>query len=238
MKIFICDDIPTESAKYSNLITELGRKHKIPVEVTIFNGGNELLFALEDQKTPFDLLFLDINMPKMDGIELARKLKSIDTYFEIIFLTVSKEHFLPAFDVEAFNYIIKDGSIKRFEEVFLKAYERYLHKQQKYLVFTGGGTYRNIPIQNISYFEVDKRIVTVHYNNEETFEFFSTIGKLEEQLYQYDFLRCHRSFLVAYDSILSLNKEEIKLQDGQIIPVGRSYYPRLREIMKNKTTRL
>ena len=99
------------------------------------------------------------------------------------------------------------------------------------MLFTGIGEYRNIAINDIKYFEVRGKIITVYYGSK-SFEFISTIGKLENLLFAKGFLRVHRSFLVSLQHIKNFTYEEITLIDNTEIPVGRKYYSGLKEAMK------
>jgi len=104
-------------------------------------------------------------------------------------------------------------------------------KSNEYMLFTGIGEYRNIAINDIKYFEVRGKIITVYYGSK-SFEFISTIGKLENLLFTKGFLRVHRSFLVSLQYIKTFTYEEITLIDHTVISVGRKYYSGLKDAMK------
>ena len=200
-----------------------------------YETAKQLLFDLEEKILTTDILLFDINMPEMSGIEAAQKLRNMGYKGEIVFLTVSKNHMLNAFDVRAFNYIIKgemqnDRVKKILREVLMIADE----KSKEYILFTGIGEIRNIPVLSIKYFEVKGKIVTVYYGSK-SFEFVSTIGKLENILFTRGFIRVHRSFMVSTVMIKSFSYEEITLIDGTLIPVGRKYYASLKEEMLKKS---
>lgn len=99
------------------------------------------------------------------------------------------------------------------------------------MLFTGIGEYRNIAINDIKYFEVRGKIITVYYGSK-SFEFISTIGKLENLLFTKGFIRVHRSFLVALQYIKTFAYDGLTLMDHKEIPVGRKYYGGLKEAMK------
>jgi len=224
MKFFLCDDDKEILKTYKTRLSALCVKHGIDFEILCYENGEQMLFDFELQKRFIGVIFLDINMPDINGITVARMLRDYGCHSELIFLTVSKRHFLNAFDVGAFNYILKDEtSEKRFEEVFLKAVHAVREKSEEFILLTGGGEYRSIAIKSIQYFEVAKRIITVHYENE-CFQFFSSIGKVENQLYDRGFIRIHRAFLVSLTAIMNVTYTELTLRDGTILPVGRKYY--------------
>lgn len=232
MKIFLCDDEEKMLKFYSEKLEILANKYDQVLELKQFKNGEELLFHFEDQWKEVDAVFLDINMPNVNGIEVAERMRQYDYSGEIIFLTVSKEHFLPAFDVRAFNYIIKNETTEeRFETIFRRIMDGIREKSREYILLSGGGEHRKVELSSIHYFEIQRRIVTVHYKDR-VFEFFSTIGKLENQLYGKGFIRVHRAFLVAVNAIESVSYEAMQLRNGDTIPIGRTYQKEIQEFLK------
>ena len=234
MNIYLCDDNPVDLIKYSNKIAELAAIHKIEVGLFTYKNGYELLFDFEDRKTHIDVIYLEVNMPGINGIEIAEQLRAQDYMGEIIFLTESERHFLKAFDVGAFNYMIKRQTPeKRFEQIFLKACKSAEKKNSEIILLSGGGEFRNIEIKEIIYFSVDKRIVTVYYGKNETFEFFSSIEKLENQLFNKGFVRSHRAYLVSLSHIKSMTHNDLFLSNGAMLPLGRTRYKQIKETLKS-----
>jgi len=235
MKIILCDDDDRQRGYYSEKLKFFAQKHNIDVEFNLFESGKELLFHIENQTVFYDMIFLDICMTETDGIKTAEKLREYGYLGEIIFLTVSKDHFLPAFDVRAFHYIIKEvTSDEKIEKIFLKAAKAVEEKEQESIILTAGGEYRNILLKDIVYFEIVKRIITVHYKYEKSFTFFSSLGKLENQLIGKGLIRVHRAFVVSLAYIENVSSKEILLRDGTRIPVGRTYYQRLKDALHIK----
>lgn len=225
MNIIVCDDTERELTRYADLIEKLCEKNNIDANVVRYVNGMKLLLDLEDARLRADVIFLDIHMPHIDGVSIAGRLREMGYYGEIVFLTVSQQHFLAAFDVRASNYILK-GRCKepRIERILLEVCSAAMEKQKEYITFSGGGNTVNVAIQSIRYFEVNQRIITVHYENSKTFQFYSTMTKLENMLYQHGFVRTHRAFLVAIAYIHELRQEMVTLLDGAQIPVSRTYY--------------
>ena len=232
MRIVICDDNPIERNSLLEVTTDISNSEGYDTEFEVFENAKQMLFELEDKLELIDVILLDINMAGIDGMEAALKLRSNGYIGEIVFTTVSKNHMLGAFDVRAFNYIVKgetDGAktVKIIKDVLEIASE----KSKEYMLFTGIGEYRNIAINDIKYFEVRGKIITVYYGSK-SFEFISTIGKLENLLFTKGFLRVHRSFLVSLQYIKTFTYEEITLIDHTVISVGRKYYSGLKDAMK------
>ncbi|MGL4607646.1 MAG: LytR/AlgR family response regulator transcription factor [Eubacteriaceae bacterium] len=233
MNIVICDDEKSQQKKYKEIIQTIGKKKNIPLEIICFDSGKQLCFEAEDLIHWVEVVYLDINMPEIDGIETAKKLRSMGYLGEIIFLTVANHRILEAFDVEAMHYIIKETtSLKKFAEIFLKALKRAEERKQEVAIFSCAGETKTIPLKEIHYFEVNKHIITVYYGQEK-FEFYSTLAKLEEMLFEKGFYRTHRRMLVSIKHIANLSYLKATLINGEEIPIGKNYYKQLKEYFED-----
>lgn len=235
MRVAICDDDAAMREHYAELIKLVAEGHGKTVEVEQFKTGEQLLFSLADKKTPPDIAFLDIFMPGVDGIDLGTQMRKSGFIGSIIYLTRSKDHMLPAFDVGATNYVIKGDEYgsDRFERVFLKAAAQAEQRKRKYILLNGISEHRNIAIESIRYFEVNRHICVVHYGYDESFEFVSTLGKAENMLLPYGFVRVHKSFLVNCAAVRGYNFKRIVLEDGTEVPIGRKYQDNFRQAMNS-----
>ncbi len=236
IRIIVCDDSEHERDRCTELCRGLAEKHGINIELKTYNNGVDLLFDLENPKfySVVDILFLDINMPGTNGVEVAREARKCGYKGIIIFITVSTSHYEKAFDVRAFNYITKGRTDDaRFEEVFLNAVDAAKELRQEIIMLSGGGEYRQIPVQDLFYFEVVKRIITAYYQGDQ-FEFVSTFEKLENQLFDRGFMRIHRAYLVSLAHIKSIAYEEVTMTTGAVLPVGRKYYAGLKKALSER----
>ena len=231
MRIALCDDNEQDLNYYSDLIYTLAKENNIAIEIIRFETGEQALFHISNSEKPIDILLLDINLPGINGIEIGLKLRQAPFHFrgEIIFVTASSDYAIDAFDVQAFHYIVKGvTSIEKTNCILTNALNKAAEKEQEFILLKGIGEYRNIPIQSIYYFEIFQRIITVHYDNDEQFEFYSSIGKLEITVLPKGFLRIHRSYIVAIPKIKTFNSTSLTLINGKELPVGRKYLPNLK----------
>lgn len=233
MKFYICDDSEKDLATYEKKLMDLALQYNIELEVSTFTSGEQMLFQLSDEIELIDAIYLDINMPKTNGIEVAKELLKMNFPGELIFLTVSEEHFIPAFDVGAFNYLVKNHRNKdRFELVFLRAIREIEDKHKEYIVLIAAGEHKKINTSDIDYFEVHRKLVTVYYNEGEEFEFTSPLGKVESHLDGKGFIRIHRGILVNVKAIKTFGYGEIELNNGKKLPVGRTYQTEVTATLK------
>jgi len=229
IRIIVCDDDKTLLDTYTQLCKKVSNKYNIAAEIKGYSSGSDLMFDLEDPKfqSTLDMLFLDISMPGLSGVEVAREARALGYTGVIIFITASEEHFRDAFDVGAFHYITKGESMRRFEEVFLRAVEHLNDSNKKEITLSCWGEYKKIKISDIEYFEVVNRVIIVYYDNK-SFELQGSLQKLEITLANYGFQRIHRNFLVSLSYIKQMTFKYVVLLNGKELPVGRNYYSGLK----------
>ena len=224
MNIFICDDNAEQSSLCKQAILRLSRQHGVHAKIKAFPSGDAMLFEAEDAYATLNLVYLDIHMPGQNGMETAKRLREIGYLGDIVFITFTPDHAIDGYDVSALHYVVKNQtSAEKFEEIFLRACERKNRRESEVLVLTCAGESRCVPVEDIRYFEIQQRIVTVYYGNEQ-FEFYSTMMRLEEQLFNKGFVRTHKSFLVGKRFIHSIDSTRVLLDTGEELPVGKRYY--------------
>jgi len=224
MNIFICDDSAEHSSLCKKTLLRLSEQHGVHVRIKTFPSGEALLFEAEDAFATLDLIYLDIRMPGPDGLETAKRLRALGYLGDIVFFTVCADYAIAGYDVSALHYVLKEQtSAEKFEEIFLRACERKQRRESEVLVLTCAGESRCVPVESIRYFEIQQRIVTVVYDAER-FEFYSTMMRIEEQLFDKGFVRTHKSFLVSKRYIRSIDSTRVLLDTGEALPVGKRYY--------------
>ena len=161
MNILICDDVEADILTYKNKISALIQKHNVNAKIHTYLSGEEMLFELSGNDFTADAIYLDIFMPRMEGTKVAETLRDVGFDGEIIFLTNSKTHMLQGYDVQAFNYILKDQTTNRkFEEIFTKVVEKIEGKSKTVVTFTCAGENRTVAVGDVKYFSVVDKIVT------------------------------------------------------------------------------
>ena len=211
-------------------------------------NGFEAVKAVGELKP--DLLFLDIQMPKLDGFEVLELLDPCPT---VIFVTAYDQHALRAFEVHAVDYLLKPFSRERFEEALQRAMARLeqgrpaaLHPVElsatakgdwplDRLVVKDGGRVTLIPLSKLDYIQAQDDYVLLKTPEKGHLK-QQTLASLSQRLDPSRFLRIHRSFIVQLDRLTRLEQTETDswvavLTDGTRLPVSRSGYARLREIL-------
>lgn len=207
MKILIVDDEKLASSRIQRLL-----ENENQGDTTLFNDPIEAL--KECGKTKFDLIFLDISMPEISGLELANKILEIEPTTYIVFQTAYEEFAIEAFQTGGLGYLLKPVDETSIRETLAKA-EKHLRKNNvasKKLLGKSGGTLYLIDIDDIYYIKADLDEVIVRIRQTDIYV-RKKIGELDTLLKEKNFFRVHRSYLVNVDKIDSMESvEQSKLQ--------------------------
>lgn len=193
--------------------SERGHTH---IEVTSFSSGEALL---KSDKT-YDILFLDIQMKGLDGMETARRLRSRGFRGCLIFITVLKEMVFQAFEVQAFDYLVKPIEVKHFDKMMDRLLASMRNSTEKSLLIQRGYESRIVPFEDIVYCEIIGRKVYLHLVSSEVVDYYDRIESLETKLGS-RFYRCHRSYLIHMKYLQSYKNGIAKMAGDIEIPVSR-----------------
>lgn len=223
ISIALCDDETKYLDFYETKINEIANKHHLLVDIIRFKNGESLLFYLEDNPNKFEIIYLDILIGGMTGIETAMQIRKFNEFAKIIFLTSTESFVYNAFEAKASNYLIKSLHDDKFETVFLstvKSLNRFLSKevirfksQQEEIAFN---------LSDITHFESFKRLVIVNTSNKEVHEFYYKLSDLIVGLQDKGFILTHRSYLVNLAYIKTISTNELTLKNNVRIPISRN----------------
>lgn len=230
LSIAICDDEIQITGKIENLVRKIANKNFVDVETEVFWNGEWLLDAIiKDSK--FDIIYLDIEMPKEDGISVAKRIRKYDKIVLIIYVTSHENHMRDSFSVRPFQFLVKPVSEEQMETCFKAAfndinnadfYFRYSYKRISY----------KVPLRDILYFESNRRKISI-VTEKDTYELYEKLNEIEKSLKncKMPFLRVHQSFLVnyrhvdglAYDFVVMDNKKKISISEDRRKMISEQY---------------
>ena len=219
LNIAICDDEEIYICAILEILEEQASFMNMKINFEIYNSAEELLEVVEEEPLKYPIMFLDIFMDKMTGIELSKKVKFINKSIDIIFITSTKEFIFDAYDIGALNYILKPIDKNRLKEQFLRAVNLVENNKNKFVITKNFDIY-TVNISEIIYFEVRNRIITVEYIGGEI-EFYGKLSAIEKEVLEYNFIKCHRAYIVNPKYIFKIVGYNIILKDGRSIPVSR-----------------
>lgn len=220
MRVMLCDDEKIFLTYMKEQLTKDSFDKNEDILITEFTCGEDLLKAWQEGAAA-DILFLDIQMQGIDGMETARKLRQMGCDSLIVFLTGLDDYMQEGYEVRAFRYLIKNQIETTLGHVMEACRQELL--TGRYFSFVCGHENFRIPISDILYFESDRRRILLH-TRLDVYQFYGKMDDLEEQIGNCGFLRCHRSYLVQERYVLGWKGRELWLrnQTQTRIPISRS----------------
>ena len=229
LKIAILDDDKT-ALMISTSAVEAFLKEK-NAEYRLFSFSNPLNFLASAKEETFDLSFLDIDMPEMNGLNVADELTSISKYGQIIFLSQREDLVFECLKFHPFGFIRKSKLIDDFSLMMNQFFQTVANNESnetKIDFFDKTRTY-SFKIRDIVYIEGDRNYQKVVLRDKSFQNIRVPLGTLEEKLREYGFLRIHKGYLLNYLYIRSIENEEDYLTTGISLPMAKK---RKEEIMK------
>ena len=216
INIAVCDDEKCMSEKIEKLVEGFFRKKNTDISVVEYSSGEELLKSNER----IDILFLDIGMCGMDGIETARRLRECRFHGFLIFITVLKEMVFQSFEVQAYDYLVKPLNEKHFDRTMERIFTSVQSFSRANLLVQKGYESRIVSFDDIIFCEIINRKIYLHLISSEVIDFYGKIGELEKK-FDNRFFKCHRSFLINLKYLKSYKSGVAYMENGEEIPVSR-----------------
>lgn len=225
----ICDDNNIDSNYVSNLVNKWANERKYQINIDIFDSAEAFLFHYDGDKD-YDILLLDIEMKKMDGVTLAREIRKTNKSVQIVFITGYSDYIADGYDVEALHYLMKPLKEEKLFVVLDRAVNRII-QNEKYLLLNYYDETIRIPLHEIVYIEVDRNYVTIHSNQDYTIK--KTLGEIEKELDK-RFFRIGRSVIVNLKYISRVTKTDVFLANNTILQLPRGVYDSLNRAIINE----
>jgi DNA-binding LytR/AlgR family response regulator len=220
-RIAICDDESAVCSQIETILLNYSAANNLAIEVQVFYSGEELCKFLKSGES-FDLLFLDIELKLINGIEVGRKIREdLDNQLmQIVYISGKDNYYLDLFEVRPMHFLpkpIKESDIIKDLRLAMKLTDRlggiFTYKK-------GQQTYR-IAVKDILYFEsMNRQVKIVSAEGEDLF-----YGKLDEvyaQVAKYHFLHIHKSYIVNYYHVTKFKYEEVTMTNSEILPISQS----------------
>lgn len=230
IKIAVCDDNTDELSNMKKLLNLYSSSRNIKYEYTVFSNGFDLVLALE-RGQKFSIYCLDIIMPGLNGLDLAKEIRNFDKTSPIIFFTSSTEFAIDSYSVKAINYVLKPVSQDKFFVTFDDALEQITNvADEEFIVLKSTVGIEKILVSNLVFAEVIGRNVFYHLLSGKVIECKESFAIISDTLMKYGFfMKPHRSYIVNMNYINIIGTHEISLQTLSTIPIAQG---RAKEIKK------
>lgn len=218
-KIAICDDSAEDIQYLTSFVQGWADRNRQQVQIETFPSAEAFLFQYAEVKD-YDILLLDIEMEKMDGVTMAKAVRKENDTVQIVFVTGYSDYIAEGYEVSALHYLMKPVHQEKLSEVLNRAAEK-LKRNERVLTMELSGEIVRIPFYEIRYLDVHQNYVTVHAKQDYTVK--KTLGEFEKELDD-RFFRAGRSVILNLTCIQRVTKTDVYLSDGSQILLPRGQY--------------
>ena len=217
LRVAIVEDSPRDAEQLTTCLQRFSRKHGMEIEIQRYE--NALLF-LQGYKGDFEIVFMDIDMPMMSGMEAARSLRQVDPHVLLIFVTALARFALNGYEVDAYDFIVKPVQENFFEAKMNRAVKKLSSEQRTRLLIKSGDKSIRIFADEIIYVDIFNHVLTFHTEQGP----FSTRGTMKDLMETLDgnlFAMCNKSYVVNMRHIEMLDGDEAVMTNGDRLPISR-----------------
>lgn len=228
LHIAICDDEQSFVNNLIDLLKQYAAETSVEMKVTAYYDGLELI---EKYDPTIDLIFLDIRMRMLNGLDAAKRIRQMDEKVGIIFLTTLTQYGLEGYKYQATNYIIKPMRYVRLKDEMNKFLARSRRNESPFVVVINDTGKYKILLKNLRYIETFNRNLLFHTEQEKII-CYKSMKEVEQELKEQGFVRSHSSYLVNLFYVKGVRKLEITLITGEVLPISQ---PRRKRFMEQLT---
>ncbi|MCL2457212.1 MAG: LytTR family DNA-binding domain-containing protein [Defluviitaleaceae bacterium] len=237
MKIAICEDNEKDANELRLFIEKYFCKTNCVCEIFLYKNGDELITDFIEKKIcDVQIAFLDIYMPGTNGIETAKKIRETNNEMIIVFTTVSKNHALEGYSVDARQYLVKPVNFSVLKNILVKCTEK-ITDALKFIEVLSDRLTVKIFLKDIIFIESFNAAVHIHTVCE-TVRTHLTLAKLEQQIEDDTFLRAQRSYIVNMRFIKKMTAEGFLLENESLIPFRKNDKLAVKQAYRNYLSRL
>ena len=218
-RIAIVDDNQTDREFLHAQAQSWAAQKGSSLQAELFASAEEFLFHYAEHKD-YDILLLDIEMPGMDGVTMARRIRKENETVQIVFITGYSEYISEGYEVAALHYLMKPVNTNKLRQVLDRAADK-LQRNERCLTLELSGEVVRLPLYQIRWAEVRQNYLTIHAKADYTVKM--TLSELESRLDD-RFFRAGRSFIINLAEVRSVTRQEVRLSDGTAIPLPRGQY--------------
>lgn len=218
LKIALCDDELKICGLYRDKIQRWMEENGIESAISIYSKPQEFLTDL--QKTAYSLVFLDIDMPGISGLQIAGEMKSMAQRPLLIFVTNQDALVYQTFQYHPFGFIRKSFLGEELSVVLGQAVEELRNRQRRYTFKCEKETI-TVQLSDIMYLEAEGNYIMLHAK-ETVYRIRETMTNVEKELETKGFVRIHKGFLVNEEAVYRIGSDDVTLADGVVLPIGRS----------------
>lgn len=225
IRVAVVEDDPESIDRILSHLDRFQSLHSERFHVAAFRDGADVI---EDYRPDWDILFLDIQMARVDGMTAARRIREVDGEVIIIFVTSSPQYAISGYEVGALSYLLKPVTYPSFSHEMDRVLAQLRRRERREFLFTDlDGAKRRLDLADVLYFESRKHHVVVHALDG-SHTFVGTLRALDAELAGADYLRCNSGYLVNLRHVTGVEGKDCRIRGGDRLQISR---PRRKEFL-------
>lgn len=239
LRIAICDDEKIICRQLEDMLSDISKEINQVMETEVYYSGEELCnFLIKGNQ--YDLIFLDIEMYEINGVDVGKKIREElnDELTQIVYISSKESYAMELFEVRPLNFLIKPFNKVKIESVVLKAI-KLIETENYCFEYKNNNITFAVPINDILYFESHGRKVNIILKNEtEIKSFYGKLSTVEEQINNIDFVMIHKSYLINLSFCIEYTYEYIKMTNQEILTISQNNRKAVREKLMHRKQRV
>lgn len=215
-RIAIIEDNSRDLDQILNFLSHYQQEHSLSFSITSFNDPMKFL---SEYRPDYDLVFMDIELPPFNGIEIARRLREMDSVVALVFITNMEQCAVNGYEVDALDFVVKPINYYRFSSMMNKALRNIAKRDEKEILIRSSSKIARLPISQIYYVEVRDHLL-IYHSTQGNLESWGKLSDIEKELADYDFVRCSSSYLVNLRHIVSVDGDTANIA-GDKLPISQ-----------------
>lgn len=220
IKVAVCEDSEIDRSMLEEIVGFLMTDRGLEYEIIPYLNGEELVAGYKNH--PYDLIFLDVMMNEIDGIETGKMIRQMDGNVEIVYCTSSSDFAIAAYDVHAMGYLLKPYEPGRIGAVIDYYVQKHPQKNQNFIEVKSRRKSLIIPYKDIINMESDNKVVYIYTTTQGAVKVYNKLDVFEQELADKRFLRCHQSYLVNMQYVAGLVDSDFIMINDKMIPIRKS----------------
>lgn len=237
LRIAICDDEKIICQQFEDMLADISKNIDEKLDVEVFYSGEELCkFLLRGNR--YDLIFLDIELFEINGVEVGKKIREEmdDESTQIVYVSSKESYAMDLFEVRPLNFLVKPINKDKIESVIIKAI-KLMEKTKYFYEYKNGNVNFSVPVGDILYFESDGRKVNIVLMDEMK-SFYGKLSEVEEQLNIQDFIMIHKSYLINFNHVIEYTYDYVKMSNKELLTISQNNRKAVREQLLLRKQRL
>lgn len=216
VRIAIVEDEPADLEQLTQCLRQYGEEQEDRFSVKSFSNPADFL---NTYRSDFDLIFMDIELPLFNGVEVARQLREVDSAVTLVFITNMEQYAVNGYEVDAIDFVVKPINYYRFSSMMRKAMRHIARRAEKEVLVQSAGNITRLRASQIFYIEIRDHLL-IYHTDQGKFESWGKLADAEADLSPHGFIRCSSSHLVNLRHVISVDGSGVNVA-GTTLPVSQ-----------------